>query len=417
MQRLVLFIVFSFLFLSCHSQPNLKKVFSSHSYFKPLTEDEKQKYIDTLNELYQKLLLRRGFNGEILVAKNGEVLLKDYHGLYNFQTKEPIDDNSVFHLASVTKTFTAMAILHLWEQGKINLNDDVRKYFPSFPYDNITIQSLLCHKSGLPNYAYFMEPYTTQVIVKKNKKGRVIKRTYKRVRISGATEIKGFITNEQMMQYMINYKPALVMRPNTSFNYCNTNYSILALVIERVTNISYPQYMKDSVFTPLGMKHTFVFSENDIADYIPSYSVTKPFRLEKYDCIYGDKNIYSNVDDLLLWDKALYEGTFVKPSTYQMAIQVYSKVPRKQNRFYGLGWHLFSDDNGNMVPYHNGWWHGNNNVFVRIIKSGATIIVLGNKFNKTNYDAMKMASVFAPGTPTDSGDENANSDSTDINGG
>jgi CubicO group peptidase (beta-lactamase class C family) len=397
--------------LSCHSQASLKKVFPSHNYFKALSEAEKQKYIDTISELYQKLLLSKGFNGEILVTKNDEVLLKDYHGFYNFKTKSLIDSNSVFQLASISKTFTGMAVLHLWEQGKIGLNDDVRKYFPAFPYNNITIQSLLCHKSGLPNYANFMEPYTTQVIVKRNKQGKIIKRIYQRIKINGAAEIKGFVTNEQMLQYMIEHKPALVMRPNTGFNYCNTNFSILALVIEKITGIAYPQYMKDSVFTPLGMKHTFVFSEKDTANYIPSYSVTKPFKLEKYDCIYGDKNIYSNVDDLLLWDKALYAGTFIKPSTYQMAIQVYSKVPHKENRFYGLGWHLFSENNGDIIPYHNGWWHGNNNVFIRVINSRATIIVLGNKFNKANYDAMKMAGVFVQDASIDTDEENINSDS------
>jgi CubicO group peptidase (beta-lactamase class C family) len=205
------------------------------------------------------------------------------------------------------------------------------------------------------------------------------------------------------------------MPPNTAFKYCNTNYAILALVIEKVTGIQYPQYMKDSVFAPLGLKHTFVFSEKNMSDYIPSYNGNKPYQLGKYDCLYGDKNIYSNVDDLLLWDKALYAGTFIQAATYKMAIQTYSTVPKKQNRFYGLGWHLFADNNGDMIPYHNGWWHGNNNVFVRVINCEATIIVLGNKYNRANYDAFAMAGVFDPNVPIATGDDDDVADSTDMN--
>ncbi|MGL1409605.1 serine hydrolase, partial [Vibrio parahaemolyticus] len=89
---------------------------------------------------------------------------------------------------------------------------------------------------------------------------------------------------------------------------------LLALIIEKITGQTYPQYLKDSVFTPLGMKNSYVFSLKDTAHYVPSYNYNKsPFKLEKLDCIYGDKNVYSTIRDLLLWDRALYQGTFIKP--------------------------------------------------------------------------------------------------------
>ena len=421
MQRVVLFIVFSFLFFSCRSQPDPKETDTSVQFkFKPLPKTEKEEYTAKIEEQYKNLLLQQRFNGEILVAKNGEVLLKDYHGIYNFETGALIDANSVFHLASISKTFTAAVILHLWEQGKISLDDDVRKYFPSFPYEDITVENLLSHKSGLPNYVYFMEPYTyaTETIKRMGKKGRLVT-TYRRVKVRGATsvEVKGLVTNQQMLQFIISQKPALVLKPNTAFNYCNTNYSILALIIEKITHTPFPQYMKDSVFTPLGLKHTFIFSIKDTAGYIPSYRDNRPYGIEKYDCIYGDKNVYSNIEDLFLWDKALYAGNFIKPSTYKMAIQLYSKAPRN-GEYYGLGWHLLANDKGDIIPYHNGWWHGNNNVFVRVINSQATIIVLGNVYNRANYAAMRMSEIFAPGTPTNPDEENnteEDPDSTDDN--
>jgi CubicO group peptidase (beta-lactamase class C family) len=103
------------------------------------------------------MLLRTGFNGSILVAKNGEIVFEDYHGSANLRTKEPIDSTTTFHVASVSKTFTATVILKLMEEGKLSINDRVDKYLPSFPYPNITIEHLLNHRSGLPKYDHFME--------------------------------------------------------------------------------------------------------------------------------------------------------------------------------------------------------------------------------------------------------------------
>ena len=102
-------------------------------------------------------ILQKGFNGAILVAKNGQVLFEQYKGYSNFITKDTINEHTPFHLASISKTFTGMAILKLWEEGKVSLDDTLQKYFPQFPYHGITIRMLLSHRSGLPNYLYFMD--------------------------------------------------------------------------------------------------------------------------------------------------------------------------------------------------------------------------------------------------------------------
>ena len=104
-----------------------------------------------------RILYARGFNGAILVAKKGRVIFEDYHGYFNLFKKDSLTAHSAFHLASVSKTFTAMATLKLVEMGKLKLDDDVKKFFPGFPYDNVTVKQLLSHRSGLPNYIYFME--------------------------------------------------------------------------------------------------------------------------------------------------------------------------------------------------------------------------------------------------------------------
>jgi CubicO group peptidase (beta-lactamase class C family) len=371
-------------------------------HYRSLSQAAKEKYAETILPLYKKYLLDRGFNGSILLAKNGEIVFEDYHGLYNHNTKDSITPYTPTHLASISKTFTGTTILHLWEQGRISLDDSVQRFLPQFPYHNITILELLSHRSGIPNYAYFMDNRKFQVTKRRNKRGRIVKVV---TIVKTSVPVKeGFITNQDMLDFMVSNKPALQGLPNRSFMYSNTNFSLLALIIEKITHIPFPQYMKDSVFTPLGMKNTFVFSIADVNRYVPSYNYNNaPFGLEKFDCIYGDKNVYSTVRDMFLWDKALYEGSFIKRATLDMAYRPYSDE-RKKDHFYGLGWHLLVSGDHTIV-YHNGWWHGNNTVFTRLIDDTATLIILGNKFNKSIYRAREMTKVFSNITDTTSVEE------------
>jgi CubicO group peptidase (beta-lactamase class C family) len=335
--------------------------------YRSLAPAEKSVLSAAVQRIYDSILGKRGFNGGIIVAKNGEVLLEDYKGYSNPSTKDTIDAETPFHVASVSKTFTGMAILKLWEEDKLNIDDSLQVFFPEFPYHNITVRMLLNHRSGLPNYVYFMP--------------------------SDPAWRRRLATNNDMLQFMIEKKPVWYGYPNRGFHYCNTNYAMLALIIEKVSGQTYPEYMKNTVFTPLAMTNTFVFSKNDSASYSPSYQPNnRPFPLQSMDCIYGDKNIYSTPRDMLLWDKALYANSFVSQSTYQEAIKPYSfEKPGTHN--YGLGWRLMTLPNSKIV-YHNGWWHGNNSSFTRLVNDTATIIILGNKFNRAIYAGMKIGTAF-----------------------
>ncbi|RTL56621.1 MAG: class A beta-lactamase-related serine hydrolase [Sphingobacteriales bacterium] len=393
---LVLSSLFTLLFLSCKSQKEKNAIQQTIApvtfHFDTLTPQQKQAYADAIYPLYKKDLLDKGFNGAILMAKNGEVVFEDYHGYYNFKTNEKITPDDPFHLASISKTYTAMTLLRLWEQGRIELTDTLQKFFPSFPYRNITVTDLLSHRSGLPNYVYFMDEKKAVVSYARNKRGKRIKIVHL---VPSGNEVKGFQTNQDVLNYMIAHQPAILSLPNKKFHYCNTNYALLALIIEKITKMPFPQYMKDSVFNVLGMKHTYVFSIADTNRYIPSYQPNKaPFKLEKLDCIYGDKNVYSTVRDMLLWDIALYEGSFVKQQTLSIAFEPKS-LEIKSNHNYGLGWRMLLDGSNGPIIYHNGWWHGNNTVFTRLINDTATLIILGNKYNRNIYSARKMTSVFS----------------------
>ena len=394
MQKFKIIPVLSFLVLACSNTPKNTphKPVIKPVTFATITPKQKEYYANLIEPLYQTILLKKGFNGGILVAKNGEIVFEDYHGLYDYKRKDSITALTPFHIASTSKTFTAMVILHLMEQGKLNINDDVRKYLPTFPYQNITIKNLLSHRSGLPNYVHFMEGGSTvEIIRKKNKKGKTI--SVKRIVKSRTAGFVGIATNKDVLQFMIDKKPAIEGNPDRFFRYCNTNFALLALIVEKVTAIDFPRYMMDSVFIPLGMKSSFVFSLKDVANYHPSYQPNwAPFKFEKLDCVYGDKNVYSTVRDLLQWDKALYTGNFVSAKSLEMAFTGYSNEKHGEHN-YGLGWRLIEKPEGTIV-YHNGWWHGNNAVFFRLIKDTATIIVTGNKFNSNIYKASKMSSIF-----------------------
>lgn len=386
----------TFLIIGCGANPSPDKKAPSHrtannSGFSPVSPKEKAYYANAIAPMYQNLLAKRGFSGGILLAKNGEIVFEDYRGSVNMRTKEPITANTPFHIASVSKTFTSAVILKLMEEGKLTLDDRMEKYFPNFPYANITIKNLLTHRSGLPKYDYFMDGTRTEMVRVKNKRGKWVKKA-RTVRI--APQFSGLATNKDVLQYMISNRPAPESNPDRRYSYCNTNYVLLALIIEQVTNMSYPDYLRIHVFEPLGMNNSYVFSLKDASNYVPSYNYNNaPFPLQKLDCVYGDKNVYSTVRDLLQWDRALYQGSFVSAETLEMAFQPYSHETRGQKN-YGLGWHLFIKPPDPTIVYHNGWWHGNNAVFKRLIADTATVIILGNKFNRNIWAAGKMSSVF-----------------------
>lgn len=383
--KFIIYIFIVLAFLGCRQDKNAANneeiELESKNNFRKLSLNEKEMYYTKISHIYDSLF-KRNFSGGILVAKNGQVLFEEYQGYNNLDSKDTITQNTTFHIASVSKTFTAMAVLKLWEHEKINLDDSVQNYLSGFPYSGITVRMLLNHRSGLPNYAYFMIEDTTW-----KRKGHIA-------------------TNNDMLRFMIEHKPAIASYPDRKFQYCNTNYALLALIVEKLTGQTFPEYMKETIFDPLGMKNTFIFSIKDTADYKPSYNYNNTiFALENMDCIYGDKNVYSTPRELLLWDQALYTDNIVKQSTFDLATQPTSHE-RPSIHNYGLGFRLMIFPNYKVV-YHNGWWHGNNAVFSRLVQDTATIIVMGNKFNRAIYQGSKLGFAFTNAIDPNKQDEEA----------
>jgi len=326
----------------------------------------KKKYNDQLSAFFDSALIGKGFNGGILVAKDGNILYEKYSGYRDFRSKEPLTDTTSFHLASTSKPFTGMSVLWLVQQNKLSLDDSLQKFFPGLPYPGVTVKMMLSHRSGLPNYVYFMDD----------------KKKWDHAK---------YVTNEDMLQFLYTEKPNRSSAPGTRFSYCNTNYVLLAMIVEKVTGKKFPDFLQETIFVPLQMKHTYVFTLKDSLTATPSFEprggVWKNDFLEG---TYGDKNIYSTPQDMLKWDQVLYTGQFIRQSLLDSAFTPQS-LERPSVHNYGLGWRLLMLPNGKKVVYHFGRWHGFTPAFARLIDEKATIIILGNKFNRSIYNAAHKA--------------------------
>jgi CubicO group peptidase (beta-lactamase class C family) len=332
-----------------------------------------------IDAVMQELHRTRGFNGNVLVAKKGKIIYENAIGWADYLHRDSLKLSYQFELASVTKTMTSTGILMLMERGKLKLDDDVKKFFPDFPYDGVTIRLLLTHRSGMMNYVYFIDDiYRSQHL--NQKKG---------------------ISNADAMKMIAEYKPRPFNVPNKRFLYNNSNFMVLGSIIEKVSGESYTQFMKDNVFKPASMAHTNVYSKA-VYDKIPvhvvghdrgqwRYSVAQNF----LDGPVGDKGIYSTVGDLFLFDRALRAGLLLKQATLDSAYV--PRNPMLHGHFsYGYGWRTFTAP-GQEVIYHTGWWHGFRHIYLRDMKNDITVVLLSNL---ANGSLLKLDDLFrAAGMP------------------
>ncbi|HUR67490.1 MAG TPA: serine hydrolase domain-containing protein [Chitinophagaceae bacterium] len=341
-----------------------------------LSKEEFRDYYRRLSSFFDSTLLNGSFNGGILIAKDGAVIYEKYCGKIDLRKNDTLTANTALHIASTSKTFTGIAILRMVQEDKLSLNDTISKFFPGFPYQGITVKMLLTHRSGLPNYLYFMS---------NNKWGLDEKGKWNHQ----------YARNEDVVNMMMEKKPDLTGRPDGRFNYCNTNYVLLAMIIEKLSGKSFPEYMQQKFFTPLQMHHTYVFTLKDTLTATASFTPSGNYwAYDFFDATYGDKNIYTTPQDLLKWDQALYTDQLIRTTLRDSAFVGYSfERPGVHN--YGLGWRLQLLPNGKKVVYHFGKWHGFNAAFARLVDEKATIIILGNKFTRSIYStAHKCYDIF-----------------------
>jgi CubicO group peptidase (beta-lactamase class C family) len=368
------FISFLFFLIICScggaakNPPVAKKaVLSFATPFDAPSADWIKKTNSIIDSFYQKTICYREFSGQFLVAKNGHVIYERTNGYANKESKWKLTDTTSIHVASISKVATAIAVLRLADQKLINLDEKVTRYLPKFPYPGVTVRMLLNHRSGLQYYGYF-----TVGIWPKDQ----------------------MLNNTNLLTLMQKNKIPLNYSPGKRFAYCNTNFAFLALIVEAVTKKDFPTAMNELIFQPLKMNNSFILQNKDqFNKHAQSYKPNGVKHSFIYlDGVYGDKNLYTTANDLLLLDNALYRS-FISDSLKKQMFKGYSYEKAGTNN-YGLGWRMKEAAGKSTYFFHTAWWHGSTGIFARLEKEHITIIALSNNFSRSVYMISPLVLAF-----------------------
>lgn len=349
---------------------------SNLSFEKYLASKESFEMRKKLSTFFKKQFSWGNFSGAILVSYKGQIIYKDAFGYANRKLKTPITTQTAFQIGSMSKQFTAIAILQLVAQGKITLDTPIETIYPDFPYVGITIRMLLTHRSGLPNYIYQLE----NAPLNKNE----------------------LFNNQQVVDYMTRLNEKCYARPNKRYQYSNTGYVILAAIVEKISGLSFDEYAKKYIFEPLNMKHTFFYNDlykNAFSEIIPVatgyLAPNKEANFFYLNGVKGDKGIFSTIDDLHKWDTSLY-NSYILPKNYIDSAFSKQTRTRLSNIFYGFGWKMYFLNDTLPVYFHSGWWQGYQSVIMRIPKDTITVVVLKNKKTDHPINQRAIIDIFYP---------------------
>jgi len=358
----------------------------------------KQIKMAQLADLVHTLYEENQFNGAVLVMEKGQMLFHKAFGWANIEKKDTLKTSTPFRLASVSKQFTAVATMMLYEQGRVGLDDAVQLYLPEFPYRDVTVRHLLNHSSGLPDYFGI---------------GWHIQKHYGNLKI---------IHNQDLLNYLMIYQPKLEFKSGKRSSYTNTGYVILALIIERVSKMSYSAFLQKHIFDVAGMEKAFVYNvygNFDMAHSIDTiriksdtiFASNNEMRIEttfkiidktrsipkkraygyenaypypqgmvlldfhQFDGMVGEKGVCASTEDLVKWDRALRDHKLLKPATWRIMV-----TPTTDGDYrdwdYGFGWKVLKKDHD--IVYHHGLYRGFRTCLMRSQSEQTLIFVLSS---------------------------------------
>lgn len=347
-------LMIAFIVTTCFSQTRINDFLQNNLYFDSLNVVYKQKQFDSL---FTFIVANRNFNGVMLIAQDDKILYENVAGFADFTTKKPLDIHSSFEIGSMSKMFTAVSILLLYEEGKIDLSKKIIDYIPDFPYSEITIHQLLCHRSGLPEYFSFAEKYHKNPSFP--------------------------LTNDSLLLMLQKHKPKCSTEPDDEFEYNNTGYAVLASIVEKVSGMPFKQFLETKIFEPLEMKETFLYQFGSSQEIILGHKGNKKIYYRNFmSGVVGDKGIFSSINDLYTWDKAIFSGKIIKKETLALATTPQNPDKNPCNN-YGYGFHIGCTENKQSLIYHGGLWNGNHSLFVHRASDNTVIIILSNIYNKS----------------------------------
>jgi len=327
------------------------------------------------------------FNGNVLVAISGKIIYYQSFGISNINPVEPLHLNSQFRLASVSKSFTAMAIMILKERGKLDYEDEIIKYLHELPYTGITIRHLLNHTSGIPKYEDLCEQYWD--IEQKNFLD------------------KKYATNDDIIALLVEHHPKVLFELGSKYGYSNTGYVLLASIVSRASGEPFEKFLKNNIFDPLDMSYSLVYSaiRNDPMEHrVYGYRLALngsdylPNDFHYMSGIAGDGAIYSSTGDLFKWDRGLYTEKLVSKSTLEEA---FSPTILNDGNIsnYGFGWGIDTSISGKKVVSHGGGWIASRTWILREIEEDNTIILLTNHSSRYIYDIRKTMKLILHNKP------------------
>jgi CubicO group peptidase (beta-lactamase class C family) len=317
----------------------------------------------------------------VLVKKDGKILFAQGYGVRELNSPAKIDRETNFRLASFTKQFTAMAIMLLVHDGKVRYEDHLSNFFPDFPAygKDITLRNLLNHTSGLPDYSEIME--------KQEKSG------------GPAWSPEHQIQDEEVLA-LLEAQPVGKFAPGTRWEYSNSGYVVLGLIVARVSGMPYREFLERRIFAPLKMNQTVVYQKgkNTISNRAFGHSKENDKLVETdqspTSATLGDGGIYSNVTDLAMWDEGLQKHTLLSETEMQPAVTPVKLADGSEPHWprdpqaatsaeppvvmYGFGWFL-DPYQGHARNYHDGGTMGFRTTIQRFINERVTVIVLCNR--------------------------------------
>lgn len=318
-----------------------------------------------------------GFNGAWLYAENGEIVSKGAVGFRNFETKEPITEDTIFQLASVTKQFTAAAVMLAVRRGLISLEDDITKFFPELEkYKGATVRHLLTHTSGIPDY-FDDADWFIDIWKKEN-------------RVPSNPEIVRFLLETEAEPYGA---------PGDRFQYSNTGYNLLAQIVENASGTPFEQFLKENIFEPAGMKNTYCchirrdgvpfenYAQATVIEngrFIADVDPEGEPEVTAFEGLNGDDYVFTNIFDMFKWDRVLREGSVI---TLEEQKLMYTTVRMNNGEDYydedgvgyGFGWGVRQDEEQGLVVCHSGGMPGVGTWFERFIDADKMLVILTNR--------------------------------------
>ncbi len=313
--------------------------------------------VETIDNWFSQLQKEDKFNGVVFMSKSGKVLLSKGYGFTNYKKDKKLTNQSSLRLASVSKQFMAAAILILVENARLDLDENISSYLSDFPYKNVTVRHLLNQTSGIPDiYMDLAESHEESI---------------------------DLLTNQLAVELLVKNPRKMEFNPGDEFQYSNTNYILLAHIVELLSGQSLENFMLNEMFEPLGMKNTRIWNlvseestfPNKADDFDNALGNATEIKPSFIDGVAGDGAVFSSAEDMLIWDRFWYENNLISPSVLKEAF----KTPKLKNgkaSDYGFGWVI--TENG---TWHNGAWLGANTIIMRNTIKKSCMAIFDNSSN------------------------------------